>query len=431
MTIRRYVLIVPDGAGDRHRISGRSPLAVASTPHMDFLARGGVSGIMQTLYRELPRESLVAQMGMLGWAPHQYYPGGRASCELRALGRVALQDGDLTFRANLVRMEGPVLASYNADFISTAEAAPVVVRLNRALGDEFPDFELHHSSDFRNILVVRGANLRPHHLRCPEPHESHGLTFRLDALVAAADASGSGVAARINAYVERVSHLLAGGPANALFPWSPSAPLRLPPFHANTGFAGRTAVVGAMDFLCGLAHAGAVDFYKVGNGRPDTSYDQKGATAVRLLKDGYELVVVHVNAPDEAAHMGDVPLKVRCIEALDAKVVGPVVEYFRARPAELGGVMVVPDHYTNSVPDVQALRRAEVHSTDPVPFALWNGGDRDGVKSFDEESAARGAYADAGLNHLDLLPLLLESSRAGARRPSAEARTGAEQAACS
>ena len=123
------------------------------------------------------------------------------------------------------------------------------------------------------------------------------------------------------------------------------------------------------------------------------------------------MVFVHVNAPDEAAHMHDVALKIECLERLDAGVVRPVVEYFLARPAEMGGVMILPDHYTNSSTEFAGARRMAVHSLDPVPFALWNGRERDAVERFGEDAAADGRYAAAGLSHLDLLATL------GAVRP--------------
>src|SRR4026208_2270620 len=110
---KKYVLVIPDGAGDLHRLEGRWQFARARTDYADFIAREGVSGLMKTLYEDLPKESLVAQLGMLGWDPREYYPCGRASCELLALEDSYLQDDDLAFRANLVRMEGDILASYN------------------------------------------------------------------------------------------------------------------------------------------------------------------------------------------------------------------------------------------------------------------------------------------------------------------------------
>ncbi|HEX2188961.1 MAG TPA: hypothetical protein VHG51_08700 [Longimicrobiaceae bacterium] len=411
---RRYVLVVPDGAADLLRTPAGSPLEAARTPYMDFLAHEGVSGLMRTLYPELPRESLVAQMGMLGWDPREHYPGGRASCELLALEGVHLEDGDLAFRANLARVEGRTLASYNADFIHTHEAVPLVERVNRALGDEFPEFELRHASDFRSALVLRGVGVRPDQLVCAEPHECHGVQFPPGSAVRGRDAAGEAVAARMGRYMERVREVLAGQRANAVFPWSPSTALRLPSFRERSGFTGRAAVVGAMDFLCGLARAGGMEFHSVGNGRPDTDYAAKGRKTVELLAAGCEVVVCHVNAPDEAAHMQDPELKVRCIERTDAEVVGPVVEFFRARPQELGGVMVIPDHYTNCSPDAGPVARSSVHSLHPVPFALWNGRDRDAVSRFGEDAAAEGLLAGAGLTHLDLLALL----RAGVEEPA-------------
>src|SRR6185436_9026069 len=140
--MKKYVLIIPDGAGDTYRLFGRSPLAVARTPHMDFLAREGVCGLMQTLYDDLPKESIVAQLGMLGWDPHRHYPHGRASCELLALEDVALNEEDLAFRANMVCMENGTLVSYSADCIPTDQSRPLVDLINQEMKRNFADFEL-------------------------------------------------------------------------------------------------------------------------------------------------------------------------------------------------------------------------------------------------------------------------------------------------
>ena len=128
---KQYVLVIPDGAADVYRDNGRSPFALADTKYMDFIAREGVCGLMQTVYDDLPKESMVAQMGMLCWDPHLYYPCGRASCELLALEGMQLNEGDIAFRANLVRMEGRVLASYNADYIYSSQARLLVDRVNK------------------------------------------------------------------------------------------------------------------------------------------------------------------------------------------------------------------------------------------------------------------------------------------------------------
>src|ERR1700730_9318659 len=141
-------MIIPDGAADDNRERGCSPLQAAETPNIDSIARNGVSGLAQTLYPDLPRESMVAQLGLLGWDPRVYYPGGRASAELLATQAVYLLPSDIAFRANFVRMAGDRLESYNANFIDSLRAQSLVRHLKVSLEKRFPDFDLCHNSDF-------------------------------------------------------------------------------------------------------------------------------------------------------------------------------------------------------------------------------------------------------------------------------------------
>lgn len=403
---QQFVLVIPDGAADSYRDNGRSPFALADIRCMDQLAREGVCGLVQTLYDDLPKESIVAQMGMLCWDPHLYYPRGRASCELLALEGVQLNEGDIAFRANLVRMEGNVLASYNADYIYSSQARVLVNRVNDTLRKEFPSFELYHNSDFRNTLVVRDVQIDPRDLICPEPHESHGVEFDAMRLLAGRNEKSRSVAAHINSYLQRVAAVLAGEVGNMLFPWSASKVLSLPPFAEVSGFEGKTAIVGCMDFLHGIAKAGGIESFKVGNGRPDTDYAAKGAKVVELLRNDYEFVVCHINAPDEAAHMGDLEGKIRSLEMIDEFIVREIVNYFRFHPEQLGGVMIVPDHYTNLPASVSGQKRVDIHSIHPVPFALWNGRERDSVSAFSEDAVRAGKYASPPVSHLDLTTVL-------------------------
>jgi 2,3-bisphosphoglycerate-independent phosphoglycerate mutase len=404
---KQFILIILDGAGDVERIDGRSPLEVARTTGLDFLAREGISGLMQTLYEDLPKESIVAQLGMLGWDPHRYYPHGRSSFELLAARGQQLDEGDIAFRANLVRMQGNRLESYNAGLIPSEQAIPLVDRINEAMAGEFPDFGLYHNSDFRNSLVVRAAGIDPRQLRCPEPHEHEGCEFDLSRLIQIRDPLAAPLAERCNLYLSRVKDLFpADSEANMLWPWSPSIAARLPSFVENTGFSGRVAVVGFMDFLQGISLAGGMEFFKLGNGRPDTDYVGKGMKILELLLAGYELVVCHVNGPDEAAHMGQLDLKIKSIEEIDEHIVQPVLGYFLSYPERLGAVMALPDHYTNSSPEWRRSTRSHAHSLHPVPIALWNGRDRDHARFYGEdEAAAHGTYTEP-VSHMALLSLL-------------------------
>jgi 2,3-bisphosphoglycerate-independent phosphoglycerate mutase len=216
------------------------------------------------------------------------------------------------------------------------------------------------------------------------------------------------VTARLNGYVTAAAEILRGQAANAIFPWSASRKICLPSFRQMNGLFGRTAVVAAMDFLQGMSKAGDIEFRKVGNGRPDTDYQAKGETTVSLLEQGYQFVLCHINAPDEASHMADPKLKVKCLERIDRFIVGPVVSYFQMHPDELAGVMIVPDHYSNSWANSNggANKRADIHSTEPVPFALWNGHDFDKTVRFSEDDAAGGKFAAEPISHLKLLRLI-------------------------
>lgn len=407
---KKFVLIIPDGAADLHRENGRSPLTAARMEHTRFIAREGVCGLLQTLYPDLAKGSIVAQLGMLGWDPHIYYPHGRASCELLALGQVDLFDGDLVFRTNLVTMNGGRLESYNGYYIHTEQAISLVERIKAATYEDFPGFELHHNSDFRNSLVIRGAGVDPREFLCAEPHENEGMELDVSNLVRARNGTAAQLARRINEYVACAARVLAEERANMLFPWSASKPLDLPSFSDNTGFEGRVAIVGAMDFLQGIAKAGGIDFYKVGDGRPSTNYAGKGAKTIELLDGGYDFVICHVNSPDEASHMGDRDLKIRCLELMDEHIVGPVATRFSSSREELGGIMIAPDHYTNHS-SRGVTTRSEAHSIEPVPFALWNGRDRDAVEVFGEEEVRHGLYGSQPIHHLELLRILGVSRR--------------------
>lgn len=405
--IRKFVMVIPDGAADTNRELGCSPLQAARTPNMDFIARAGTCGLAQTLYSDLPRESMVAQLGMLGWDPRLYYPCGRASAELLASEDVHLSSGDIAFRANLARMAGGQLQSYNAGFIDSNEARPLVSLLRSSLAKDFPEFDLRHNSDFRNTLILHDVHIDPRKLVCPEPHENHGRRFDLNVLIKAKDEGSRQVADRINEYVVAASIVLHDKSANALFPWSPSLPFRLPSFQASTGFCGRVGIVGYMDFLHGIARAAEIDFFRVGNGRPNTDYEAKGQQVIYLLTAGYSLVVCHINGPDEASHMSDLKGKVRSLESIDKFILGPLVRYFRQNINELGGVMVVPDHYSNIGSAPTDGKRPNIHSIEPVPFIFWNSRDSDSCVEFSERACASGKYGEVPVSHLSLLPMLL------------------------
>lgn len=403
---RQYVIIVADGAGDSNCGEGGSPLERAHTPYMDYIAQQGISGRMTTLYRDLPRDSLVAHLGIFGWDPHLFYPHGRASAELLAAHNISLEQGDLVFRANIVRMDGCTLASYNADYIQSERAAVLVEQINQCFNATFPDFRLYHNSDFRTTLLIRDANVSPASIICTEPHESQGMAFDLAQLVRAGGPDAQALVARINHYLIQVGQLLAAESSYYLFPWGVSYAFSLPAFSAMHQFDGRSIIIGNMDFLHGMARAGGLEFCKRGTGRPETDYHGKGMALRHYLEAGYDFIACHINSPDEASHMYDVPLKIQCIERIDQLVVQQAVDYFSRYPERLGGIIILPDHYTNTQKPTEIVKRIDSHSLDPVPFILWNGTECDAVMCFSEAAALHGQYGAEPLSHLQTLSLL-------------------------
>lgn len=402
MNQKVFVFIVADGAPDRLRINGKSPLELAETPWLDRLTREGYTGLMQTLYPDLQKGSVVAQLGMLGYDPYRYGKDGRAYYEALSAG-IAVNDDDLIFRANLVSYSDGQLISYNAGYIRTEQAASVIRQLDDKIRTRFPGFELHHTSDFRNLLIARNAGCNPYLFQCPEPHESEGRFLPLEDLVKANDEPAKTLAARINELVRFAYDELKESPADTIFPWSPSAPVVLPEFSSQSGVEGKSCIIGNMDFLAGFAKAMKIDFVMTGNGNWDTDYTAKGRELMKKIAEGYSFIYVHINGPDEASHMNDAGKKIYSIEQIDAHILRPVMEYFTAQPGQLGAVCYAPDHYTNINTGPEAINRVDAHSDDPVPFAVWNGTQKDEASRFSEEEIYRLHLSGGIIGHLDLL----------------------------
>jgi 2,3-bisphosphoglycerate-independent phosphoglycerate mutase len=406
-SLKKYVLIIPDGAADLETIDGKTPLEAAKIPYMDLMAKLGTSGLMKTLFQDLDKGSLVAQMGILGWDPHRYYPHGRASAEALAMG-ANMNNGDLAFRVNLVLRENNTLINYSANHIEDSSAKKLIQRVNSAIGSEFPDFELINSFSFRNVLIIRNIKLEPFQFICPQPHENHGTDFDFGQLVIPRNNQGHYWARKINEYLRLANEVLKCEEANALFPWNPSAPLLLPDFNQINGIVCKCAVIGNMDFLKGLALAGGMEFFQIGNGYIDTDFNAKGKLMVKLLTGEWNFILFHINAPDEAAHMGDIKKKIVALENIDTFIVKPAVEYFQKHPEHLGALSIAPDHYTNtgSFNRANGFKRQETHSIDPVPFACWNNKDIDSVQSFNEKSVLSGRNGPHPISSLDFLKII-------------------------
>lgn len=362
----KYVIVQGDGMGDflTRPEPGPTPLEAAHTPNFDRVAGGGLFGLVRTIPEGLPPGSDVGHLSLFGYDPHEYYTG-RSPLEALAMG-VPLGKEDIAFRMNLVTTEGEgeamQMADYSGDHINTALAGQLVAAIGEELG--VGPFQFYPGVSYRHLMVWRGGL---EGMETTPPHDITGKATRPNL------PKGEG-AAELNRIMDASRAVMAAHPINQekagqgkppisqVWLWGQGRALTLPPFYSLHHLRG--AVISAVDLVRGVAVGAGFDVINVpgATGFLDTDYAAKGEYALKALAD-HDLVFVHVEAPDEAGHMGNREEKIRAIESIDAKIVGPLLEKLGA----LGPykIMIVSDHATPI--------STKTHSYDPVPFALAAG----------------------------------------------------------
>jgi 2,3-bisphosphoglycerate-independent phosphoglycerate mutase len=392
--MRRRLLLVPDGMADEPlaALGGKTPLEAARTPVMDSLARGGICGLVRTVPEGMVPGSDVANLAVLGYDPATTFTG-RSPLEAASIG-VELGPDDVAYRLNLVTVAGGLMKDNTAGHIGNDEARRCVEALAAELASEA--FEFHVGVSYRHLLVWRGGAVVP----CTPPHDI------LDQPVAghrpgeAAGVAGEGTpAATLTALQKSCDAVLdRERPGTSAWLWGEGTAPHIEPFSEHYGLSG--AVVGAVDLVRGIGRLAGLDVIDVpgATGGLDTDYGAKARAALEALED-HDLVWVHVEAPDEAGHMGDLHEKIRAIERVDAEILAPVLAGSRQRP----GVLVVPDHLTPL--------RTRTHALGPVPFAISEslpGAGGGGAMAFGETQAAfTGLFVDDGAA---LMRLFLEAT---------------------
>jgi 2,3-bisphosphoglycerate-independent phosphoglycerate mutase len=360
----KYVIIVPDGAADYPlaRLEGKTPLEAARTPNMDRAASEGLLGITCHVPPHMNPGSEVAIMSLMGYDPAEYFTG-RGPLEAADLG-IEMGPHDWAFRCNLVTVADGLLADFTAGHISSEEAAALLEALNARLGNQAVSF--HPGMGYRHVMMYRGQEA--FNVETIAPHDVVGQPLAGNV----PSGSGSEVlnwlmresAPVLAAHdVNKVRVDLGRNPANMIWLWSPGQKPRLHDFEAL--FHVRGAVISAVNLVRGLGRLAGWQVIMVpgATGYTDTDYGAKGRYAVDALTR-FDLVMVHVEASDEASHDRDLKAKVRALEQIDKEVVGPLMAQAEAE----GGtrVLIVPDHVT-SVEDGR-------HKRDSVPFAIWGEG---------------------------------------------------------
>ncbi|MCK5172122.1 MAG: 2,3-bisphosphoglycerate-independent phosphoglycerate mutase, partial [Planctomycetes bacterium] len=300
----KYAIIIPDGAADDPLdiLGGKTAIEAAETPNIDRISTEGKQGIVRTIPEGMAAGSDVAQMSLLGYNPLRYY-SGRAPLEAAAQG-IKLTPNDWVFRCNLVTMADEQMADHSAGHISTKEAVQLIKELQAALTDS--RIRLHTGLSYRHLCVITGLDFKK--IKTQPPHDIIGQKVsknmphgkNSDLLI---DIMARSQRLFANHEVNRVRKDLGENPVSSVWLWGEGQKAMLDSFYKRFGVKG--AAITAVDLVKGLAKLVAFDLITVegATGYVDTNYEGKGDAAIEALKK-YDLVFVHIEAPDEAAHSG-------------------------------------------------------------------------------------------------------------------------------
>ncbi|QSZ67957.1 cofactor-independent phosphoglycerate mutase [Methanofollis aquaemaris] len=387
----KYIVVLGDGMADEplEELGGQTPLEYADTPNMDLVAREGRCGLLKTVPDGFEPGSDVANLSVLSYDPRTCYTG-RGPLEAASMG-VDLGPSDYAYRFNLVTLREGVMEDFNAGHISSEEGAALISTL------AVPGADLHPGVSYRNLMVVHegeGSKTTPPHDivgQAVAPYLPEGGDAPL-----LARCMEAAEAAFANHPVNRARTAAGKLPATTIWPWSGGKRPAVPDFTERWGLAG--GMISAVDLLNGIAKYAGMEVVQVpgATGFIDTDYQAKARYAIKAIEH-LDFIYIHVEAPDEAGHMGSVEEKVKAIEGVDG-LLGTVLDHFD------GAIALLPDHPTPV--------RLKTHTSNPVPFAVLGHG-ADSTQVYSESEATKGAY---GLREsADLLPLLF--GRKSVERP--------------
>jgi 2,3-bisphosphoglycerate-independent phosphoglycerate mutase len=381
----KYVIIIPDGCADYpvESLGGKTPLQAAQTPNMDAIAKRGLVGQSDNVPRHLPAGSEVANMTLFGYDPNRYFTG-RAPIEAAAQG-IVLGPLDWAIRCNTVTIVDQVMNDFTADHASNEEAREVLKSVQEAIGN--PSLEFTPGVSYRNLLIYRGkASEAVPFSGDSKTSAPHDLT---DGSVIDDFPRGPGCDL-LSDWMQRSAEVLVDHPVNK----RRIAEGRLPISHLWLWGLGKTptlesfasrfqktgAMITAVDLLRGLAALVGWDRIEApgATGYLDTDYASKGRTAIEALSK-YDLVCVHIEAPDEASHEGRVEEKIKALEAIDRDIVGPILKALEQYPEHR--ILITPDHPTPV--------STKKHSHGWVPFTIAGSGvHSDASSTYNEVSAS-------------------------------------------
>lgn len=394
----KIIILLGDGMSDElySELGNKSPLQAAETPNMDFMAQHGQVGLANTVPKGLPPGSDVANLSVFGYDPRNCYTG-RSPLEAVSMG-VELGPDDVAFRMNLVTIKPHgsklYMENFSAGHITTEEARALVETLQKELGSA--EFEFHAGVGYRHLMVWRNGK---DGMRSTPPHDitSKAILEHLP--------QGDGADTLINIMnscqmllhdhpVNRKRKDAGLLPANSAWLWGHGKTPKIAAYREKFGLSG--AVISAVDLIKGIGVCAGLDIINVAGatGYIDTNYLGKAQAALTALEN-HDFVYVHVEAPDEASHSGRMDHKIQAIQDFDKLVVGTVLEGIKKFGEYV--VLCTPDHPT----PVHLM----THTSEPVPFIIYRGGEGagNGAASYDEGQAKASGLVVEGHRLMEML----------------------------
>lgn len=389
----KYIVILCDGMADEplEALGGKTPMEAARTENTDRLAREAEIGMVRTVPEGMAPGSDTANLSVIGYDPRKYY-SGRSPLEALSIG-AEMGDEDISFRCNLVTLsedeidyEDRVILDHSSGEISTAEAAELLEALKTGLQRE--GYAFYAGTSYRHLLIRKGGETT----ELTPPHDI--LTKRIGDYLPKDEVLREMM---VRSYEILKDHPINAkrrtegkNPANSAWFWGAGTRPALTSFEEKNGV--KAAMISAVDLLKGIAVGAGMDNIIVegANGGLHTNYSGKADAAVRALTEGgYDFVYVHIEAPDEMGHQGSAEDKIKAIEYIDEKVIGPVAEALREAGTDFR-MLILPDHPTPI--------RVRTHTSDPVPYLLYDSTKKvEGTGVYSEKAGREsGRYIEEG-----------------------------------
>lgn len=389
----KYIVMLGDGMADYpvEALGGKTPLEVAKKPNIDRLARGGRLGMVKTVPDGLKPGSDVANLSAMGYDPLKCYTG-RSPLEAVSIG-IQMDDTDVAFRCNLVTLSDDAeyaektMVDYSSGEITTAEAAELI----RAVDETFRTDEIlfYPGISYRHCMIWHqgpvGLNLTP-----PHDISDRKITEYLPQNPVILDLMKRSYEILKDHPINQDRMARGLNPANSIWLWGEGTRPGVTGFEAAYGV--KASVISAVDLIKGIGLCAGMKVIEVegATGNIDTNFKGKGEAALKALLDGQDLVYIHVEAPDECGHHGDLEGKIQAIERIDQDIVGPLLKGLE-EAGEDYSILVMPDHPTPI--------SIKTHISDPIPYLLYCSTDvtDSGIDTYTEKTGkSTGVYVEPG-----------------------------------